>query len=239
MPLYTNLLKYIINRAARKELKMNDESGQGAVAPYVRHCMKIVFATERVYGLATGSVRGGSGLHHATEARQVAAYIIREDVLYEDNPVSYPRIGGFLRQDHSTVIHSVKKIRKEIERNSTLRENVLIVRGIVRGEKNSASLPAPKPIPPPKQVLSVVARMFDMTAEQLVQRSNRRVLTVPKQIAQHLLRTVSGRSLNEIAEIFHLQHHTTVLRNLRVIEYEIAANPEIRMLIRIAKEKIR
>lgn len=57
-------------------------------------------------------------------ARQVCMYL-----LYQDAPLSYPKIGSFIGgRDHTTVIHGAEKVAKELGINNSLQESVKRIR---------------------------------------------------------------------------------------------------------------
>ncbi len=56
--------------------------------------------------------------------RQIAMYLIREEV-----DQSYPKIAEVIgKKDHTTIIHACQKIKKEIEENETVRQQVDLIR---------------------------------------------------------------------------------------------------------------
>ncbi len=59
-----------------------------------------------VYGVAAERIRSQARGRAEACARQALCYVLREGLLW-----SYPRIGRFVRRDHTTVIYSVEKAR--------------------------------------------------------------------------------------------------------------------------------
>jgi chromosomal replication initiator protein len=64
----------------------------------------------------------------------------------------------------------------------------------------------------------VVADLFGMSAEELKQKSARRAVTVPRQIAIYLAKHETCASLPEIGRHFGGMHHTTVMHAIAKIE---------------------
>ena len=60
--------------------------------------------------------------------RQLIMYILREDF-----QISYPSIGSKLGgRDHTTVIHSCEKIKRELGENADLEEEITQIRLLLR-----------------------------------------------------------------------------------------------------------
>ncbi|MDD3808290.1 MAG: helix-turn-helix domain-containing protein [Candidatus Pacebacteria bacterium] len=72
------------------------------------------------YDIPVEKIKGDSRRKDLVKARQVCMYILRELV-----KLSYPAIGEFFNnKDHTTVMHSCKKIEKEIVKDSVLNSEV-------------------------------------------------------------------------------------------------------------------
>ena len=80
-------------------------------------------------GITGEALRGKGRAKQVVLPRQVAMYLLREDT-----GASLVEIGRLLGgRDHSTVLHGVRKIGRELERNATVREQVQAVRAMVAG----------------------------------------------------------------------------------------------------------
>jgi len=55
--------------------------------------------------------------------RQITMYLLR-DIL----ELSYPYIGEKMGKDHTTAIHSYEKINREINKNSTLNNKIILIK---------------------------------------------------------------------------------------------------------------
>ena len=74
--------------------------------------------TEKVlekYGVDKGEFFSSTRVGKVVKARHVVAYIIRKEL-----NISYEKIGDYLRRDHSSCMHSVKIISKQISKDSSL-----------------------------------------------------------------------------------------------------------------------
>jgi chromosomal replication initiator protein len=63
-----------------------------------------------------------------------------------------------------------------------------------------------------------VAEMFGISVEELREKNTRRAVTVPRQIAMHLVKQLTDASLPEIGRYFGGKHHTTVMHSIARIE---------------------
>lgn len=90
---------------------------------------RIIQAIISFSGITGEALRGKGRAKQVVLPRQVAMYLLREDA-----GASLVEIGRLLGgRDHSTVLHGVGKIGRELERNPTVREQVQAVRAMVAG----------------------------------------------------------------------------------------------------------
>ncbi len=90
---------------------------------------QIIQAVISFSGITGEALRGKGRAKQVVLPRQVAMYLLREDT-----GASLVEIGRLLGgRDHSTVLYGVGKIRRELERNATVREQVQAVRAMVAG----------------------------------------------------------------------------------------------------------
>ena len=92
---------------------------------------RIIEAVISFSGVTGEALRGKGRARQVVLPRQVAMYLLREDA-----GASLVEIGRLLGgRDHSTVLHGVGKIGRELEGNATVREQVQAVRAMVAGER--------------------------------------------------------------------------------------------------------
>ncbi|MBO4941567.1 MAG: chromosomal replication initiator protein DnaA [Clostridia bacterium] len=91
----------------------------------------IIDEVEKYYGLSKGSLVSKKRSADVALPRQIAMYIAREIL---DDP-SFPKIGeAFGGRDHTTVLHNVRKIAKDIETDSEISKSVKeIISNIKKG----------------------------------------------------------------------------------------------------------
>lgn len=79
------------------------------------------------YGIEEHSIYEKTRRREVVKPRQIIMYILRED--YD---ISYPAIGDKLGgRDHTTVIHSCEKIKREVEDNAQLSEEIDQIRALL------------------------------------------------------------------------------------------------------------
>lgn len=69
-----------------------------------------------------------------------------------------------------------------------------------------------------------VADLFGLPVEQLIRKSPRGAVTVPRQIAMYLAKHLTDSSLPEIGRHFGGMHHTTVMHAIAKIEEQRRAD---------------
>jgi chromosomal replication initiator protein len=76
-----------------------------------------------------------------------------------------------------------------------------------------------------------VARMFGISVKELGQKSTRRTVTVPRQIAMYLARQMTDASIPEIGRKIGGKHHTTVIHSIAKVEEERRTDPAVNAVI--------
>ena len=85
---------------------------------------KIIQAVAEFYDLKEKEILSVCRKREVVRPRQVAVYLLRED-LKNSFPFIGRKIGG---KDHTTAIHSYEKIKREIETNDNLKEEITLIR---------------------------------------------------------------------------------------------------------------
>jgi len=84
----------------------------------------ILQATARVYGILPSDLLGSKRSKDVAESRQLAMWLLKSNLSF-----SYPSIGKILgNRDHSTVMHGVQKISKQLETDAKLQDKVKLIR---------------------------------------------------------------------------------------------------------------
>jgi chromosomal replication initiator protein len=72
-----------------------------------------------------------------------------------------------------------------------------------------------------------VAELFGLIEQELKQKSTRRTVTVPRQIAMYLAKQLTSASLPEIGRHFGDKHHTTVMHSIAKVEEQRATDRDL------------
>ena len=90
----------------------------------------------------------------------------------------------------------------------------------------------------PKKIVRMVAEFYDVTEKELVNRSRKKEIVKPRQIAMYLLREELKCSFPFIGEKLGKKDHTTAIHAFRKITTDLAAHPELENELKTLKEKI-
>lgn len=88
---------------------------------------KIVEKVAKYYQLSVKEMCGKSRVSHIKTARQVAMYLLSEELQLSTNKIA-PEVGV---KDHTTVMHGIKKIKKDLKLNFNLRDQITEIRGLL------------------------------------------------------------------------------------------------------------
>ena len=80
-------------------------------------------------------------------------------------------------------------------------------------------------------VQRAVAERFQIKPVQLKEKSNRKEIVGPRQIAMYLTKELTHASLPEIGRAFGGKHHTTVIHSINKIEQQKVRDPELNKMI--------
>ena len=80
-------------------------------------------------------------------------------------------------------------------------------------------------------IMKAVAEKYGIKAAQLREKSNRKEIVVPRQVAMYITKELTPASLPEIGRAFGGKHHTTVIHSIEKIAKERQQNVELNKLI--------
>jgi chromosomal replication initiator protein len=80
-------------------------------------------------------------------------------------------------------------------------------------------------------VQKAVAEKYLLKLSQLKEKSNRKEIVVPRQVAMYLVKELTKASLPEIGRAFGGKHHTTVIHSITRIAEQKAKDPDLNKLI--------
>jgi chromosomal replication initiator protein len=119
----SQLLGRILNLQEVKSLIKNSTRPRKSLA-----VSDVVDKVARFYDIEPASIYEKTRRKEVVKPRQLIMYILREDF-----QVSYPAIGQKLGgRDHTTVIHSCEKVKREIKEDTELEEEVSQIRALLK-----------------------------------------------------------------------------------------------------------
>ncbi len=82
-----------------------------------------------------------------------------------------------------------------------------------------------------ESIQKAVAERYSIKLAQLKEKSNRKEIVVPRQVAMFLVKELTQASLPEIGRAFGGKHHTTVIHSIGKIERQRTGDPDLNKLI--------
>ena len=80
-------------------------------------------------------------------------------------------------------------------------------------------------------IQKAVAERFNIKPAQLKEKSNRKDVVLPRQVAMYLVKELTHASLPEIGRAFGGKHHTTVIHSVDKINTQKAVDPDLHKMI--------
>jgi chromosomal replication initiator protein len=80
-------------------------------------------------------------------------------------------------------------------------------------------------------IQKTVAEKYAIKPAQLKEKSNRKEVVVPRQVAMYVVKELTQASLPEIGRAFGGKHHTTVIHSINKIDAQRGSDPDINKLI--------
>lgn len=90
----------------------------------------------------------------------------------------------------------------------------------------------------PKKIIRAVAEFYDITEKDLLNRSRKKEIVKPRQIAMYLLREELKCSFPFIGENLGKKDHTTAIHAYKKITADLSSKPELENELKILKEKL-
>ncbi|MDP2668872.1 MAG: chromosomal replication initiator protein DnaA [bacterium] len=123
------VLKKILFYADKKQLEVTEKLAEEVIEKTVQNASKrvtddqILKSVAEFFNISIEDLLSHNRRKEVVMPRQITMYLLR-DIL----ELSYPYIGEKLGRDHTTAIHSYDKINKEINKNSTLNNKILLIK---------------------------------------------------------------------------------------------------------------
>lgn len=99
-----------------------------------------------------------------------------------------------------------------------------------RGEEEAAG-------PTAEDIRKRTAEAWGVSVDSLVSKRRTKNLTVPRQIAMYVIKTLLDLPYTEIGELFGGRDHSTVIHSVNKVEADMAADPELRHRVQKLKEE--
>jgi chromosomal replication initiator protein len=80
-------------------------------------------------------------------------------------------------------------------------------------------------------IQKAVAERFSIKPSVLKEKSNRKEIVLPRQVAMYLVKELTSASLPEIGRAFGGKHHTTVIHSINKIEAQRAVDTDLNKMI--------
>lgn len=110
------------------ETALKDVFSENAAAPVTPSLIQEVVASN--YNIRVEDIQGSKKPKSIAYPRQIAMYLCRKML-----DISLPKIGEqFGGRDHTTVIHAITKIERELENNSTLQKTIFDLEKQIKGQ---------------------------------------------------------------------------------------------------------
>jgi len=90
---------------------------------------KILNEVSEFYGLKKDEILGKKRDKALVHPRQITMYLLRHELNF-----SFPKIGKELQRDHTTIIHGCEKIEKAIIQDSSLKQEISLIKSRLYGE---------------------------------------------------------------------------------------------------------
>ena len=82
-------------------------------------------------------------------------------------------------------------------------------------------------------ILSVVAKYYDITVEDICSEKRNAEIALPRQVAMYMCSNITHTKYVDIAKILHKKDHTTVLHGIKKIEENIKTDDDFKNRINI------
>ncbi len=129
-------LEGILNKIVFHQEKKGADATEKAAAEIIENSIQnlsrhvsdgqVLKAVAEFFSMPPEDLVGRSRKKEIVEPRQIAMYLLREIL-----NMSYPYIGEKFGRDHTTAIHSYEKINREINKNSSLNQKVILIKDLI------------------------------------------------------------------------------------------------------------
>ncbi len=90
----------------------------------------------------------------------------------------------------------------------------------------------------PDKILDIVAKYYKISKNDILGKSRRREIVLPRQISMWMIRNLTNLTFKEIGKLFKGKDHSTVMASIEKIDYQIKINETVKNALKNIKEKI-
>ncbi len=126
------IIKKVVFYQDQKRVRITKAAAEDIIEKATQNLSKrvneaqILKAVAEFFNVSISDMIGHNRRKEIVEPRQIAMYLLRDI-----SELSYPYIGEKMGRDHTTAIHSYKKINYEINKNPALNQKILMIRDIL------------------------------------------------------------------------------------------------------------
>ena len=90
----------------------------------------------------------------------------------------------------------------------------------------------------PQLIIEVVCEHYDISMEKMLSKDRSKAISIPRQIAMYLCKTMTNSTLDGIGKLLNGRDHTTVLHGYNKIDEDIKTDEKLANDIETIKKKI-
>ena len=126
------VLKKVLFQQERKGMDIDEKLADDIITKATQNNTKkvtdaqILKAVAEFFNITVADLLSHNRRKEVVEPRQIAIYLLRDI-----SDMSYPYIGDKMGRDHTTAIHSYEKISREIDKNPSLNQKILMIKDML------------------------------------------------------------------------------------------------------------
>ena len=159
-------------------------------------------------------------------------------IKYDINPKDWETEAiKFIVRNHSTSIRTLEGAINKIEWNKQKNiQNIKYTYNVV-SQMFSTIAKESKNVTPDK-ILEIVSKYYKITKNDIIGKSRRREIVLPRQISMWMIRNLTNLTYKEIGKLFKGKDHSTVMASIEKIDYQMKINETVKSALKSIKEKI-
>jgi len=162
---------------------------------------------------------------------------IIEQKLYEKNFKLNKEVSEYLAKN---IYHNIRELEGALNKiivTFQFRNEAPVLEDVINLTKDIISINHQKDLSPDK-ILSIIADYFNIKTEEIINKSRKKKIVKPRQIAFYLLRSEVDMSYPEIGNFIGGRDHSTAIYAYKKIKKELSLNDDLVNQIKFIKEKL-